>query len=1226
MADITERKWTCGQTAAINTHGRDILVSAAAGSGKTATLTERIIRSITNKEAPADISKMLIVTFTRAAANELKERIFLSLGKALAADPANKHLNEQLIKLGSADICTIDAFYLNIIRQNFSTLGISASCRIADNSELSILKKETMDETIDFFYEKDPAFPALAECFIGTKSINRLCEPMLSLYEDLSSHIEGVEFLKIKSEELTEYAENSIDFFETVYGKVIKTELTEFFEYYQKLFNSAYEYSKEYPDIFKNRVFTYEKDLALVTELYDTLTSSESVTYSDIRMLFSSFSPAKLGSAKKEDETPESEYFKAQRTLFKDKMTDFNVRIFSRDEGMLRSEMIKTAENISKLYTVISEFSKRFAEEKTRRSIMDFNDIRQYTYKLLINTDGSLSDIANQYRELYTDIYIDEYQDVDSVQDAIFRAISKNNRFMVGDIKQSIYGFRGAEPEVFALYRSKFFGYDAKEGKDIPNDVKNISIFMSDNFRCDKNIIDFTNLVCSKIFYTCKDSIGYTKEDDLCYSKSEPYAEYVSPTVEVSLILTDKDGIDSDEAEKEKKKNEPTADEIEADFIAEKIASIIEKEKKADGKPILPGDIAILYRSNNMVSVLSEALRKRGILCSEGGGDYFESPDVLLTLSLLNAVDNPHRDIHLAATLCSPLFEFSMDDLIQIKLKASNNFSLYDAVEEYSTEFSRNSDSLALKCNSFIKTLTELRKNASSLPVDRFLRVLFESELFLASGLLADRNDYGEGGNLLRLYEYARTFEAGSFKGLYNFIEFINTLIENGEKLEVSAKEKCPDRVNLTTMHHSKGLEFPICFICGAGKRKNTSELSKSMIFEYPLGITMKLSDSTGFAQINTPLRESAAIKKRIRETEEEMRILYVAMTRARERLYITATSKREVEALLIDAQMRNQNYCSYAIKHCSSFIDWILLPFADTSVITDCCRLDIVAALESDVEEDLEALDREEITLEQDTQLYEHLCNKFDFNYGYSDFLRIPAKISVSRLSPDVLDNGDGALELFSSDSKTVIPDFFITDKQKKASAAERGTATHLFLQFCDFKNIRKNGVEEEISRLTEKRFIPENIAELIYTDELKMFMQGELADKILNAAKVIREQRFNLLLPAEIFSEDKDFAEKLKGETLAVQGVIDLILVDQNGNIELYDYKTDRLTKEELISFDKAKKKMNEHHGLQLSYYAHAVSELFQKKCCRVCVYSTHSGKLYDINTVPLRIDDIK
>ena len=1221
----TERQWTRGQTAAIGIRGKTLLVSAAAGSGKTATLTERIIRNIIEDES-ADISKMLIVTFTRAAAAELRDRIFKALSEKLTADPQNRRLNEQLIKLGSANISTIDSFYLNIIRQNFTALGISASARIADTAELDVLKKKVMEEIIDEFYDADPEFPSFAECFIRTKSVYMLNAPLLSLYGDVISYPEGLEFLKNSSRELFEYANGNGSFLDTTYGTALKRELIPRFAYYSQVLSDAIDDAKEKAEIIGKRIPCYIYDKEITDRIYNAL--SDSVDYSILQQILSEYDPQRMGAiARGAFDDEDGLFFKNERAKIKDNILKLRDKIFNLSESEIRLEAALTAKHVSTLYQILSAFHIRLCAEKQRRNVMDFLDIKRYAYELLVNEDHTPTDLARQYQKQFSDIYIDEYQDVDLVQDLIFSAISDNNRFMVGDIKQSIYGFRGAEPKVFASYRERFYSLDTDKDSAPPADVNEATIFMSENFRCDLNVIKFTNLVCSRIFGATAESIGYTPADDLRFSKFPPVSDHKA---ELAVILTSKEESDDSDMEESEANDTPKSsadndtpdnEEYEAEYIAEKIAGLIGKEALANGKVVTPGDIAILYRSSKMVSYLSEALAKRGILCSAGGGgSYFETPDVLLVLSLLNTVDNPHRDIHLTATLCSPLYEFTLEELITVRRSCSVAFSLYDALLIRAKE----DDELGRKCRSFDESLSALRTSALSLPVDRFLRILFESDIFVASGLLSDRDSFGEGGNLLRLYDYARTFESGSFKGLYNFIEFINDLIENDKMLEVAPKERCAERVTLTTMHHSKGLEFPICFICGAGKKKNMRTIYQSLLYDKSIGVAMKLSDPTGFSRVNTPMRESIAISRLIDETEEEMRILYVALTRARERLYITATSASDPDELLTRARMLARYSCRSTITHCTSFLDWLLIPFGDPSADLSCCTLKVLRPEELLPDGENESENEAGQSLERpapDPALLGLLREKFSFSYPYTKLNRIPAKLSISKLSPDILDNEDTSAQL-ESDRKTAVPDFFISGKTQTASAAERGTATHLFLQFCDLRRARRVGVTEEIGRLIEKRFIPENIADLIYVDELERFISSSLADRILSADRMIREQRFNILLPATAFSENQEFRELLSDESLAVQGVIDLILIDNNGDIELYDYKTDRLTRDELENNELARAKMNSLHGLQLSYYAHAVELMFGRKCRRVCVYSTHSAKLYDIDLKELRL----
>lgn len=1199
------RNWTAAQSAAMNTRHKTLLVSAAAGSGKTATLTERIIRSITDPNTPADISKMLIVTFTRAAADELKSRIFSALSEELAKNPSDRHLSEQLIKLGSAKICTIDAFYLELLRSNFSTLGLSSSFRIADPVELELLGQTVMEDVIDFFYETDNDFPTLVECFTSTRSTGQLADTLLSLYESAASIPEGIAFFKLCAEMLEKDVQN--DFLSSLFGEIISTHTAETAEYCLSVFTEACQYFASDSAFCRALLPSFEYDRSFCERLIDIL-GQPTPNYEEIQKLLDSFSPVRLGRLKAEEATEQSEDLKALRTKLHTKIRNLKKKFYSHSVEQIQFALTDTAHITHQLYAVLQEYQWRMTEEKKRRNLLDFSDIRRYTLELLVEPDGTPTPIAKRYAEQFSDIYIDEYQDVDRVQDLIFSAISRSdNRFMVGDIKQSIYSFRGAEPQVFAEYRTSFPAHDSEAAKQSDR----ATIFMSENFRCDENIIRFTNLVCSRIFSVCVESMDYKSADDLVFSKARPYEGYASPKVQVSVLTT---ATESESTEEEADEEDlPEKQELEAAYIAGEIDRLIRFEKKANGEPILPGDIAVLFRSRAMSSILAQALQARGIQSSESDAEqYFENPDVLMLLCLLNTIDNPHRDIYLTGTLRSLLFDFSMDDLIQIRSGCDDTYSLYDALVAYK----ENENSLGEKCRKFDDFLTEMREKSTSLPVDRLLRLLFETDLFLSSGLLTSQNSDGNGGNLIRFYEYARTFESGSFKGLYNFIEFINTVIEEDKKMKLPPKGVSPQRVNLMTIHQSKGLEFPVCFVCSAAKTFNRQDVYSTLLFDYPNGIAMKIADQTGFARINTPMREALAIQIENRQIEEEMRVLYVALTRARERLYVTASTAKSEETLLSASRLRAKFCGRHTLLHCRSYLDWILLPFSDASVPSDCaelCFLNASDLTKFSFEPSEQALlsAKEE---ETDEALRSELAQKYAFRYPYAALRKLPAKISVSKLSPDALDEEDTTAELFPT-KKATVPDFFLSSSSSQASAAQRGTATHLFLQFVDFERALRHGIKEEIARLIQMRFIPENFGDLIFEEEMEQFFKSDLIREIQRSQKIIREQRFNVMLSAENFTQDSKFKKVLAREKLAVQGVIDLILLDQDGTPRIYDYKTDRLTREELKNPSLAQEKMNRLHGLQLSYYAHAASILFHQPCDQLFVYSTHAGRLFEI-----------
>ncbi len=1200
-------KWTDAQQTAIKTRGKTLLLSAAAGSGKTSTLTERIIRSITDEVSPADISKMLIVTFTRASAADLKTKIFNAVSDELARQPRNKHLASQLIKLGSAKISTIDSFYLSAVRQNFSHLGLSSSFRIADESETVLIANNVMSEVINRFYDTEEDFSALCECFENVRATEGVIENvLLDLYTDCERTPEGVEYLKICAESTNKFGK--FDFFDSDYGRLLKNHvqlcLADYLRLYEQILAQMPLDEKLYDRYFD--AFNYDR-IWCVEALNILENKTENCTYSSLCAHFGEYTPPALKSIGKAASNF-SVFCKNIRDTFKNDVTALTTKYFCYSEHDFEKFFELTSKNLLILYRVMSEFDQGYKQEKNRRNILELTDIKRLALRLFVNSDGTPTDLAKMTANEYSDIYIDEYQDVDPVQDLIFRSISTpTNRFMVGDIKQSIYSFRGAMPRLFADYRAEF----PQHGTEAADLSSNETIYMSENFRCAKPVIDFTNLVCAPIFRACGDSLGYTDGDDLVYAKKPSDNSPADVPVNVALFAKNSKKAIAEDIDVS---TLPTPAEAEAEYIAKEIYRLLTHEYKQDGTPIRPSDIAVLFRNKKTAKRISAALSEYGILTNDSDAvQYFSNPDVLLMLCILNTIDNPLRDIHLAGALRSPIFSFTLDDLLLINTCADKSFSLYDKV----CILAESGDGeLSMKCKSFISVLDEWRSIAVSLPIDKLLSRIFASDAFVASGLYTEKNALGVGGNLKRLYEYARTFEAGSFKGLYNFIEFINSLIENGKTIDAKSENSADGCVTLTTIHKSKGLEFPICFVCNCAAAFNTGSQNPDITFKYGHGVAMTLADNTGFAYYSSPLKRVLDLEDDSLSVQEEMRVLYVALTRAKERLYITASYPQAVmPTVLSTANFRAQLDSDYITLNASCYMDWIL-PAALNSIGT-CVKVqpfttDCLTPLKNIVSsDDTTFVDEHEI----DSELYETLKEKYAFKYPFEHMARIPAKLSVSRLSPDVLDNTDDSLDIFESEMDISVPEFF-SGKALSATASERGTATHLFLQFCDFKMLKQLGVEETLSFLTEKRFLPPKIAQNVYKDELAKFASSSLVEEILSADKIIREQRFNILLDAADFTLDTELKSKLANEQIAVQGVIDLIVIDTDGNIRLYDYKTDRLNYEQLKDSALACKKLNEAHAQQLSYYAKAVEKLFGRAPVRVAVYSTHAARLYDID----------
>ena len=1185
--------YTPAQQLAINTRNKSLLVSAAAGSGKTATLTERIIRSLTDKDTPVDIDSLLVVTFTRAAASELRQRISSSLSDALAADPTNKHLSEQLIKMSGAKISTIDSFSLEILRSNFDKLDISPSFRTADESELDVLAKSLMEDTIDDFYEAHPnEFSKITECFVNVRNNANLSNIFLDLYSKTESLPDGIGFLKKAADRAKSDAEK--DLLDGSFGVLIANEIREAMNYYISALSS---FAERFPELDTLPFYVYD-----VTFAETLIKLVEAKCYEDCYTHIVSYAPLRRPNLSKIGlDGAVADTFVAMRDSLKEKIKSLTVRFFSVSPKNISAVMQTTADITLWIYQLLSDFEARFDKEKRQKNVMSFTDIRRAAFRLLVNPDGSPTSTAIEYSNKFSQIYIDEYQDVDLVQDLMFSAISRPEaRFMVGDIKQSIYVFRGAEPDVFANYRKLF----PDIGSEAAKDSSCASIFMSNNFRCDSTVIDFANKVCSSVFEECTESIGYSSEDKLIFTKSTKDRVIDETPVELTVIVPDDEDDNVHEGEEAKAEK---GKQTEAKYIASRIAEILRDGKKADGTPILPHDIAVLYRAKNMGEYLSKELGAIGISSSsDADTDYFENPDVLLVLCLLNAIDNPQRDVYLAGLLRSPLFEFSLNELVKIRSAFDHSHSLYDCVEL----FADGTDELSRKCMSFCETLSSFRDAATAMPVDKLLKHLYSTDIFLAAGLFVS----DPSSNLIRLYEYARKFEASSFKGLYNFISYINKMIEEKKKLPAEADVSCEGKVSLLSIHHSKGLEFPVCFVCCTGSAFYMPELAESLVFDSHFGAAMKISDSTGFGRVNTPMREALITAMRKKRVEEEMRVLYVALTRAREKLIVTGSSRSKYDSITTKASLNRAFKCRYSVLSSTTYLDWILTaldpegsyPYCNISFIK---KQDIVSQKQTSNTEALED------TASDTTKAEEILRSRFSFVYPHRAATTLPAKISVSALLDAEKD--EDTVSIFDEDKarEYFAPSILEGKTDSNISPTQRGTATHLFLQFCDFEKLKTDGVDAEIKRLIDRRFIPSESEQTVFKNELEAFLKSELFTKITNAKKLYREQRFNIVLPTSMLNSSPEFLEETKDEFLAVQGVIDLIIEEDNGNIFLYDYKTDRLSREELTDDEKLREKMLSRHEKQIGYYAEAVKRLFGKECSGAFIYSTHKASLIEI-----------
>ena len=1185
------RDWTDAQRAAINTRDRTLLVSAAAGSGKTATLTERIIRSILDEDKPQSITDMLIVTFTNAAVGELRDRIGAAVRDALSRDPNNERLRRELLMLPSAKISTIDSYCGELVRQNADRVGISPSYRILDKAEADLIKENILDGMISTLYDGElceiasaEEFDRLGDCLTDMKNQDSIIKSVKYVYEKTLNTEEGVNSLaSLVDEYLFKEGIEGSRYYKYAYEK-LHSHINHYTGALRRMELDFSSYGKKA----QNQLLCIERDLAIYASI------REAVGYEQIKEALFRAEFMKSPSNKVSDDAPT---LTPLRKEMRGELDDIKKAFFT----FTSEEWLSTAAELHSLLSVLSRFiihfHRVFLAEKMRRSSFEYSDIERFAYDCLWQ-GGERTELALSQAKMYASIYIDEYQDVNTIQAKIFEAVSTpDNCFMVGDIKQSIYGFRNANPALFANLKSSYAPLD------VTAPATPSSIFMAANFRCDKGIIEFTNSVFDRVFPHFP-SVSYMSGDSLVYKKPQPYREppYRLPEVCAVCPLTKK--------EKEENPDPPKWQTDAATLVAKKIKRLLSEGRLNDGTPVRPGDIAILLRSTTNEADYAEALRNEGIAVI-GAEDkaFFENADIELVLALLHSIDNPRRDTYLCGVMCSPLYGFTPSELIAVTREGEGAY-LYDKLLSYSErhpEFQKGID--------FIRSLKRLRLIAEGMTIDALIARLYR-ECGLYS--LCVRNGGAE--RLLKLFDYARSFENGSFCGLYSFLSYIDKIIDRNNSFDDREAPIDTNAVRIQTVHSSKGLEYPIVFLCEAQAAfKSNRTASERLSYNENFGISMLLRTPLGLSRVANPMRAAVQDFSERRELEEESRILYVALTRARERLFVVGKPRKSFDSLVKDTALAAELLSAHSVYNIPSSLDMILTAtarapmtpreFLESEIINN----EVIAEGKEEAKEGKEgSYDGE--------SLYELLKERFSYVYPDKYITELPEKTAVSGLYPTVFD-GNEEVSIFDIErertqprEKGILPSF-VTGIEK-GTARKRGIATHLFMQFCDLERLVAEGEGAELSRLVKEEFISERDGERVRMNEIRLFLKSELLQEMLSADRIWRELRFNVYLPAKDFTTEEERKAAYENEEVLVQGVIDCIYTDTEGKLHLVDYKTDRLTKEELSDRELARERLNSLHRGQLSYYAMAIERIFGKRPDTVRVYSLPLGDTVDID----------
>ncbi len=1172
---MSERKWTKAQLSAIEFSKKNLILSAAAGSGKTATLTERIIRLLKNPESGADLSRMLIVTFTIAAAGELKTRIADALTKALADDPNNASLARQLSSLEGAKISTIDSFFKSELKPHFSTLGLPPDFAILDEAEAQLLRTEAVHDTVEAFLNgkanaKKEDFCALSDCISTARNEADLCESLLTIFADLLAY-------DISADRLRECADSlessSDDFFKTEYSAPLKSTLFNMGAHYKVRFDYLANILDEDENTQK-----YVPEASRLSLICRDICSLCEKTYGEALAYFATIEFPRLSPIKKGYSGEDYDLFKDVRGDFKDDVKSLCEDFFAKDSASLADAMKKSGSYIRTLSYVYEFFTETYGALKRERGSVDFSDLGVFARKIFVSPDGTPTKAALETGKKYDYIFIDEYQDTNPVQDAIFDAVSRSaGRFMVGDVKQSIYGFRGSCPELFTSYRNK---YEADESLGS-------AIFMSENFRSDKCVIDFSNTVSRYIF--ASGNTPFEECDELVCSKPGGLSEN-----RCEVILVEKGDEEEGDA--------PT----EAQCVAARISRLIAEEKLSDGSPVKAGDIAILLRSGTNADSYVQALSEYGISANNSASEeFFDYGEVLLILCLLNTADNPLRDIYLAGTMKSPLFGFTLNDLVNIRKSTALPlwYSLCDYCESGSDQ------ALREKCIEFKSTVDRWRSAARELYCDEMLRLIVTDTNIRSYGGDGLRTNADVIRSLKILSDHARAV-ANKGGTLHDLIAHLNSVIERKDK---TASFSDKNSVSILNVHKSKGLEYPVCFICETSKRFNNRDTSEKLLIDRKGKAAMKLYDPAGLVRCDNPLRRSVALQMTMDAVDEEARILYVAMTRARERLIVSCKVKSAEERLSAAQKSSVFPLDSYEVTSKRTYADWIidsLQRMGDGSFFVYKKGADIAGVRAKNSTD----------SAKKDSSLASFFEKSLDFSYGKEYLWNIPAKLSVSVLKPDILGSDEEKAYFDSPAVNTMpdeapVPDFLKTEK--KADGAEKGIATHVFMQFCDFDALYKKGAEAELERLVRHEFITPEDSALVNLSQIELFRKSEMFERIRTATSVLRERRFNTRLPAADFTQDTALSEALAKDKTAitVQGVVDCIFIDSDGKAVLVDYKTDYLTKDELENEKKAENKLLSRHKRQLLIYKSVCEQMIGRPFDEVLIYSLPLGRAVEV-----------
>ena len=1281
MAD--NMMWTNEQKQVIDLRDRSLLVSAAAGSGKTAVLVQRIIERICDESHPVDIDRLLVVTFTNAAAGEMRERVQAAIAKRVEEQPDNAHLRRQEVLAGHAHITTIDSFCLSVLREHFQEIELDPGFRIADEGELKLLQADVLEALLEEEYqEASESFLNFMEAYAPGKDDERAAELILQLYgfavanprpEDWLDHcLEGYRANSIEELEREPWMQRMVEH--------IKMILTETVSVYGRMIAICRD---------EGGMESYES--VLLSEQQMAQFASEAADFSQLRERVNLI---RFGSKPRKKKTDTFSEDKAKRVWeireqAKKQLKALTEDYLADDDARLLQKQHLAGAQVQELVRLTHAFLTRYSAAKRKKNLVDFGDLEHLALDILSQktADGEVpTATAEQYRESFEEIMIDEYQDSNYVQELILTSISRNdtpNLFMVGDVKQSIYRFRLARPE---LFMEKYASYTKEESA-------HQKIELHQNFRSRKSVLDSVNYFFYQLMHKSVGNVEYDKEaalyPGLVY---EPCDTHLTGGA-TELLLLDLEDVpetgDEDAAPNPADQTDKVSDaeadsavdteavynsrEWEAALIAQKIQEITDpktglyvwdKETKTY-RLAEYRDIAILLRTvSGWAEEFIPVLLSKGIpAAADTGSGYFSAIEVQTVLNLLEIIDNPLQDIPLAAVMHSPIGHFSSEELAIVRAEQppSQSKHLYDAAMAFVQKCGDPHRALAGKLRAFLNQLEMYRSKSRYLQLRELLVYVLEDsgyyEFVSAMPGASTRK-----ANLDMLLERAGAFEKTSYQGVFQFVRYINRL----KKYSVdyaSAQELAQNQVRIMSIHKSKGLEFPICFVAGLGKSFNRQDVNASMLFSVDYGIATDAIDPAMRTKESTVMKQAVRSELVLENLGEELRVLYVAMTRAKEKLYLTGAKDglfNYLEKKIHETDKMTRALSYNALTTAGCFLDWITaaackhksfkaiyeqlglnVPF-DGVCYQDESPLSVSIVTKSSLSMQTSLWRAEEAmkrtTLENwktdtiDEAEKELIASRFAVRYDDSPLARLQAAFTVSELkarhdeetfAASGPDAGEPIAQLIKQEPEVSEPELqdqnllpdeellpeFLQQKDKMSGAA-RGTLYHWLFEHFDFTG----DLRQQLSYFMQQDFISVEERKRIRIADFDHFVQTPLGQKVKQAQKegiYHREMPFILGVPAsEMIHSDitATLSEKDANEYVSVQGVIDA-WIDGENEITLIDFKTDR--KPEGLTDEAFEELLRKRYHVQLDYYKRALEQMTKKSVKEAVLYSVSLGR---------------